>query len=66
MLPEDELGWFTYVIRKRKHFGARYAAYRFTRGLPARLRAAVARWCMGLGHALRHALRHVRRRWLPG
>lgn len=62
MLPEDELGWFTYVIRKRKHFGPRYAAYRFTLGLPARLGAVAARWRMGLGHALRH----VRRRWLAG
>lgn len=66
MLPGDEFGWFTYVIRKRKPFGVRFAAYRFTVGLPTRLRAAAARWGMGVGHALRHALRHVRRRWLPG
>ncbi len=66
MLPGDEFGWFTYVIRKRKPFGARFAAYRFTLALPARLRAAAVRWRMGVGHALRHALRHGRQRRSPG
>jgi hypothetical protein len=34
MIAGDETGWFTYRIRKTSPFGARYAAYRFTRSLP--------------------------------
>lgn len=40
MIAGDKPGWFTYRIRKKSPLGARYAAYRFTRGLPGLIRSA--------------------------
>lgn len=40
MIAEDKPGWFTYRIRKKRPLGVRYAAYRFTRGLPGLILSA--------------------------
>lgn len=57
MIAEDKPGWFTYRIRKKRPLGARYAAYRFTRGLPGLIRLAVRKLASmmrnGIGHGVR-------------
>ena len=50
------MGWFTYLIRKKRPLGARFAAYRLTLRLPGLIRAACASPLARVRHIIRHAV----------
>ena len=41
MVAEEEPGWFTYSIRKKRPLGARWHLYRLTLRLPGYLRSVL-------------------------